>query len=63
MPEGTRGIGRPKTRWEDCVRQDVRDLRDTKLEKYSIRQTVIAGASEESQVPHRAVVAMIMMMN
>ncbi|PSN56597.1 hypothetical protein C0J52_01585 [Blattella germanica] len=26
MSEGTRKIGRPKTRWEDCVRQDVRIL-------------------------------------
>ncbi|PSN35610.1 hypothetical protein C0J52_24478 [Blattella germanica] len=26
MPEGTRKIGMPKTRWEDCVRKDVRIL-------------------------------------
>ncbi|PSN34767.1 hypothetical protein C0J52_21181 [Blattella germanica] len=26
MPEGTSNIGMPKTRWEDCVRQDVRIL-------------------------------------
>ena len=26
MPEGTRKVGRPKMRWEDCVRQDIRIL-------------------------------------
>ena len=26
MPEGTRKVGRPKMRWEDCVRQDIRTL-------------------------------------
>ena len=26
MPEGTRKVGRPKMRWEDCVRQDVKDI-------------------------------------
>ena len=38
------------------------DLMDTKLEKYSIRQTEMAGASEEGQGPHRAVMPMMMMM-
>ena len=26
MPEGTRKVGRPKMRWKDCVRQDIRTL-------------------------------------
>ena len=26
MPEGTRKVRRPKMRWEDCVRQDIRTL-------------------------------------
>ncbi|PSN30452.1 hypothetical protein C0J52_28471 [Blattella germanica] len=46
MPEGTRKIGRPKTRWEDCVRQDVRILltqnwRSTALDRQKWRELLM----------------------
>ena len=62
MPEVTRKVGKPKLRWEDCVRQDITDIGNKELEECSTEQTGMAGAFEEGQGPHRAVMPLMMMM-
>jgi hypothetical protein len=55
-PEGTRKVGRPKLRWEECVYQDIRILG---VKNWRRR---MANNSEEGQGSQRAVMPVMMMM-
>ena len=66
MPEGTRKVGRPKMRWEDCVRQDIRTLgiknwRSVALNRQEWRELLRKAKAHTGLSCHMMMMMMMMM--
>jgi len=47
-PEGKRPLGRPRRRWEDNIRMDIREIRWGDVDWKHLDQGLVAGSCEHS---------------